>query len=159
MYDVFSCLYAPLIAFELVLFLRMFCLMPLHDLVLLITQLVVIIVEVGAESNFGNSSASVGDDNSIRRGSVSVSSSSADEPHIREQHPTIVQDQSTRNKIDVVIEQKRERLKLLGLVPIPGTKKMYDEDRREKKIESRKKDSKLSGYASWEAGLAAGGKL
>lgn len=68
-------------------------------------------------------------------------------------------DEAVQRTISTVIKQKRERLKLLGLVPIPGTKKMYNDDRRERKIENRKRDSKKSGYATWEASLAAGGKL
>jgi hypothetical protein len=115
-------------------------------------------VEGDAESNYGGIGAGVLIDNSRLLLSAPPSSGSvAGLQH--QQHATVVRDQSTRNKIDVIIQQKSERLKLLGLVPIPGTKKMYNEDRREKKIESRKKDGKQSGYASWEAGLAAEGKL
>lgn len=51
--------------------------------------------------------------------------------------------------------RKKEKLKLLGLVPIPGTKKEYEEDRRQKKIEKRQG---LTRKASWEASLAASGK-
>jgi len=51
--------------------------------------------------------------------------------------------------------RKKEKLKLLGLVPIPGTKKQYEEDRRQKKIEKRQG---LTRKASWEASLAASGK-
>mmetsp|Transcript_16842 Transcript_16842/g.41032 ORF Transcript_16842/g.41032 Transcript_16842/m.41032 type:complete len:445 (+) Transcript_16842:122-1456(+) len=51
--------------------------------------------------------------------------------------------------------RKKEKLKLLGIVPIPGTKKEYEEDRRQKKIEKRQG---LTRKASWEASLAASGK-
>jgi hypothetical protein len=53
--------------------------------------------------------------------------------------------------------QKREKLKLLGVVPIPGTQKMYNEDRREKKAEDRRRNG--SGFATWESSLAEQGKL
>lgn len=52
-------------------------------------------------------------------------------------------------------KKKKEKLKLLGFVPIPGTKKQYEEDRRLKKIEKRQN---LTRKASWEASLAASGK-
>ncbi|CAJ1958362.1 unnamed protein product [Cylindrotheca closterium] len=51
--------------------------------------------------------------------------------------------------------RKKEKMKLLGIVPIPGTKKEYEEDRRQKKIEKRQG---LTRKASWEASLAASGK-
>lgn len=51
--------------------------------------------------------------------------------------------------------RKKQKLKLLGIVPIPGTKKEYEEDRRQKKIEKRQG---LTRKASWEASLAASGK-
>jgi hypothetical protein len=59
--------------------------------------------------------------------------------------------------IESIIKARADKLKLLGVVPIPGTKKMYTEDRREKKLEKR--SSKRCGYATWEASLAAEGKL
>jgi hypothetical protein len=51
-------------------------------------------------------------------------------------------------------KKKKSKLKLLGVVPIPGTKKEYKEDRREKKAEKR--IQKQSRRPSWEAGVSAG---
>jgi uncharacterized ferredoxin-like protein len=45
--------------------------------------------------------------------------------------------------------EKRENMKLLGLVPIPGTQKTYDEDRRQMKIQKRRKATRR---ASWGEG-------
>ena len=50
--------------------------------------------------------------------------------------------------------KKKAKLKLLGLVPIPGTHKTYREDRRQKEIEKRQQ--KQSRRPSWEAGLSTG---
>ena len=50
--------------------------------------------------------------------------------------------------------KKKAKLKLLGLVPIPGTHKTYREDRRQK--ESEKRQNKQARRPSWEAGLTAG---
>lgn len=51
-------------------------------------------------------------------------------------------------------KKKKSKLKLLGVVPIPGTKKVYKEDRREKKAEKR--IQKQSRRPSWEAGVSTG---
>jgi hypothetical protein len=51
-------------------------------------------------------------------------------------------------------KKKMSKLKLLGVVPIPGTKKEYKEDRREKKAEKR--IQKQSRRPAWEAGVSAG---
>jgi hypothetical protein len=51
--------------------------------------------------------------------------------------------------------KKNKNLKLLGFVPIPGTKKTYEADRRQKKLEKRQEKTRK---ASWEADLAASGK-
>ncbi|KAL3907422.1 MAG: hypothetical protein SGILL_008883 [Bacillariaceae sp.] len=51
-------------------------------------------------------------------------------------------------------KKKKSKLKLLGMVPIPGTKKVYKEDRREKKAEKR--IQKQSRRPSWEAGVSTG---
>lgn len=49
---------------------------------------------------------------------------------------------------------KKSRLKLLGVVPIPGTQKMYSEDRREQRAKERL--SKMTRRPSWEASSIAG---
>jgi hypothetical protein len=54
----------------------------------------------------------------------------------------------------VLDKKKKSKLKLLGVVPIPGTKKEYKEDRREKKAEKR--IQKQSRRPAWEAGVSAG---
>jgi hypothetical protein len=51
-------------------------------------------------------------------------------------------------------KKKKSKLKLLGVVPIPGTKKVYKEDRREKKAEKRMQ--KQSRRPAWEAGVSTG---
>ncbi len=51
-------------------------------------------------------------------------------------------------------KKKKSKLKLLGVVPIPGTKKEYKEDRREKKAEKR--IQKQSRRPAWEAGVSTG---
>jgi len=51
-------------------------------------------------------------------------------------------------------KKKKSKLKLLGVVPIPGTKKVYDEDRREEKAKQRLQ--KMARRPSWEAGLSSG---
>lgn len=58
-----------------------------------------------------------------------------------------------------LIKARADKLKILRVLPLPGTKKLYNEDRREKKVEDRKRKDKKSGLATWEVGLAAGGKL
>lgn len=50
--------------------------------------------------------------------------------------------------------KKKSKMKLLGLVPIPGTKKTYREDKRQKQAEKRKE--KQARRPSWEAGLSSG---
>jgi hypothetical protein len=50
--------------------------------------------------------------------------------------------------------RKRERLKLFGAVPIPGTQKMYKDDIDLKRKEDRQ--SKMSRRPSWESGLSSG---
>lgn len=49
---------------------------------------------------------------------------------------------------------KKSKLKLLGVVPIPGTKKVYKEDRREKKAEKR--IQKQARRPAWEANVSTG---
>jgi hypothetical protein len=51
-------------------------------------------------------------------------------------------------------KRKAHKLKLLGLVPIPGTKKMYEEDLQRKRIEDRRKQ--MTRMPSWETGLLSG---
>ena len=50
--------------------------------------------------------------------------------------------------------KKKSKLKLLGLVPIPGTQKKYSEDRRAEREEKRKE--KMKRRPSWEASMSAG---
>mmetsp|Transcript_1331 Transcript_1331/g.1858 ORF Transcript_1331/g.1858 Transcript_1331/m.1858 type:complete len:440 (+) Transcript_1331:303-1622(+) len=50
-------------------------------------------------------------------------------------------------------KKKKSKLKLLGVVPIPGTHKTYREDRRLKELEKRQAKSMRP---SWEQGLSAG---
>jgi hypothetical protein len=51
-------------------------------------------------------------------------------------------------------KKKKSKLKLLGVVPIPGTKKVYKEERREKRAEKRQQ--RMSRRPSWEAGISSG---
>lgn len=51
-------------------------------------------------------------------------------------------------------KKKSSKLKLLGVVPIPGTKKVYKEERREKRAEKRMQ--KMARRPSWEAGVSTG---
>jgi hypothetical protein len=51
---------------------------------------------------------------------------------------------------------KKQKLKLLGVVPIPGTQKLYRDDIELKKIEERR--NKMSRTPSWEMGLSSSGK-
>jgi hypothetical protein len=51
-------------------------------------------------------------------------------------------------------KKKKKKLKLLGVMPIPGTKKVYKEDRREKKAEKR--IQKQKNRPAWEAGVSSG---
>lgn len=51
-------------------------------------------------------------------------------------------------------KKKKSKLKLLGIVPIPGTQKMYSEDRRKQREEKR--IAKQNRRPSWEAGMATG---
>ena len=50
--------------------------------------------------------------------------------------------------------KKKSRLKLLGVVPIPGTQKKYSEDRRAERQEKRKE--KMTRRPSWEASMNTG---
>mmetsp|Transcript_21502 Transcript_21502/g.61449 ORF Transcript_21502/g.61449 Transcript_21502/m.61449 type:complete len:480 (+) Transcript_21502:77-1516(+) len=50
--------------------------------------------------------------------------------------------------------KKKSKLKLLGVVPIPGTHKTYREDRRQERIEKR--ITKQKTRPSWEQNVAAG---
>jgi len=51
-------------------------------------------------------------------------------------------------------KKKKSKLKLLGIVPIPGTQKMYSEDRREQRVEKR--ITKMTRRPSWEASMMTG---
>ena len=51
-------------------------------------------------------------------------------------------------------ETKKKKLKLLGLVPIPGTEKTYREDRRQKQIIKRQQNHLH--LPSWEDGVSTG---
>jgi hypothetical protein len=91
---------------------------------------------------------------------ASISNLAASEPNAISSDAGV--SSSIRDKgaaIAPLIKARADKLKILRVLPLPGTTKMYDEDRREKKLESRKHDSKKSGFATWEVGLAAGGKL
>ena len=50
-------------------------------------------------------------------------------------------------------KKKKQNLKLLGVVPIPGTTKAYREDRRLARLEKRHSKSTLP---AWEQGLSRG---
>jgi hypothetical protein len=52
--------------------------------------------------------------------------------------------------------KKRERLKLLGVVPLPGTKKMYNADKDKEKVDKRRS---LSQLPSWESSRRLSGKI
>jgi hypothetical protein len=52
------------------------------------------------------------------------------------------------------LKRKKNKLKLLGVVPIPGTHKTYREDRREMRIEKRIEGQKTR--PSWEQNVSAG---
>ena len=52
--------------------------------------------------------------------------------------------------------KKAECLKLLGVVPIPGTKKMYNEDIEKKKLDRRKQMTQIP---AWESFRKSSGKL
>ena len=62
--------------------------------------------------------------------------------------------QSKESDSNVSSPKKKSKLKLLGLVPIPGTQKKYSEDRRAEREEKRKE--KMKRRPSWEASMAAG---
>jgi hypothetical protein len=51
-------------------------------------------------------------------------------------------------------KKKKSKLKLLGVVPIPGTQKMYSEDRRAERAEKRL--AKMIRRPSWEASMTVG---
>jgi len=50
--------------------------------------------------------------------------------------------------------KKKSKLKFLGVVPIPGTQKMYSEDRREQR--ANKRLAKMNRRPSWEASMTVG---
>jgi hypothetical protein len=52
--------------------------------------------------------------------------------------------------------KKKERLKLLGVVPLPGTKKMYSADIEKEKVGKRRN---LSQLPSWESSRKLSGKI
>lgn len=58
--------------------------------------------------------------------------------------------------ISIQEKKKVERLKLLGVVPIPGTKKMYTEDIEKEKLDRRKQMAHLP---AWESYRKSSGKL
>ncbi|KAG7343914.1 hypothetical protein IV203_021922 [Nitzschia inconspicua] len=58
-----------------------------------------------------------------------------------------------------LIKARADKLKILRVLPLPGTAKGYDHDQREKKLAERRRSSKKSGLATWEVNLAAGGKF
>ncbi len=62
--------------------------------------------------------------------------------------------QTGESDSNVSSPKKKSKLKLLGIVPIPGTQKKYSEDRRAEREEKRKE--KMKRRPSWEAGMAAG---
>jgi len=51
-------------------------------------------------------------------------------------------------------KKKKSKLKLLGVVPIPGTQKKYSEDRRAERADKRL--AKMTGRPSWEASMTVG---
>lgn len=55
-----------------------------------------------------------------------------------------------------VEEKKKERLKLLGVVPIPGTTRMYKEDIENEKREKRKARAQMP---RWESSRRMSGKV
>lgn len=67
---------------------------------------------------------------------------------------------SLNTKKDAEVESQEEKnpeqLKLFGVVPLPGTKKMYNEDIEKEKLEKRRNVSQLP---SWEASKRQSGKI
>jgi hypothetical protein len=63
-------------------------------------------------------------------------------------------DTTTATSNNSITKNKKSKLKLLGVVPIPGTKKVYKEDRREKKAEKR--IQKQARRPAWEANVSTG---
>jgi hypothetical protein len=69
--------------------------------------------------------------------------------------PAVPMDSLQKNQQQQPKASTKHKLKLLGVVPIPGTKKTwYKEDRREKKAEKRIQKQKTR--PSWEVGTADG---
>lgn len=67
---------------------------------------------------------------------------------------TSATNQNSKSSSNSVGKKKKSKLKLLGVVPIPGTKKVYKEERREKRAEKRQQ--RMSRRPSWEAGISSG---
>lgn len=65
-------------------------------------------------------------------------------------------DTISNGTLPVEEQQKTERLKLLGVVPLPGTKKMYSEDIEKDKVGKRRN---LSQLPSWESSRKLSGKI
>jgi hypothetical protein len=55
---------------------------------------------------------------------------------------------------NVSCPKKKSKLKLLGVIPLPGTEKKYSEDRRKEREQKRK--DRMTGRPSWEASMATG---
>ena len=66
--------------------------------------------------------------------------------HEKEEHGSVDTEKSEK--------KKKSKLKLLGVVPIPGTHKTYREDRRHERMEKRIEKQKTR--PSWEANVSAG---
>lgn len=93
----------------------------------------------------------------VQRQIVRVTSQSSNMDSLKSGSGSITQsERSDPPSEELEKKKKKEKLKLLGVLSIPGTKKIYDEDRRQKKIEKRQKKEK--GKASWEVGMVASGK-
>ena len=62
--------------------------------------------------------------------------------------------QTGDSESNVSSPKKKSKLKLLGIVPIPGTQKKYSEDRRAEREEKRKE--KMTRRPSWESSMTTG---
>lgn len=62
--------------------------------------------------------------------------------------------QTGDSESNVSSPKKKSKLKLLGIVPIPGTQKKYSEDRRAEREEKRKE--RMTRRPSWEASMMTG---
>jgi hypothetical protein len=98
------------------------------------------------------------DDKSAGVGSIRSTTSKGSKSHSHTSggasYVTSATIQNSKSLSNSVGKKKKSKLKLLGVVPIPGTKKVYKEERREKRAEKRQQ--RMSRRPSWEAGISSG---